>query len=86
MAALRARSIRRSLAVLKTALETFYGGDAFKGEPIRVRFFWTEVTSRTPHWEQAFSIDGGKTWETNWTMDFTKLLLSAGNTRPQPDP
>jgi hypothetical protein len=65
---------------------TFYGDDAIKGEPLRVRFFWTEVTSRTPHWEQAFSIDGGKTWETNWTMDFTKLLLSAGNTRPQPDP
>ena len=65
---------------------TFYGDDTFKGEPIRVRFFWTEVTSSAPHWEQAFSIDGGKTWETNWTMDFTKLLLSVGNTRPQPDP
>jgi hypothetical protein len=22
--------------------------------------------------EQAFSVDGGKTWETNWTMDFTR--------------
>jgi Protein of unknown function (DUF1579) len=62
---------------------TFYADDTFKGEPIRVRFFWTEVTSSTPHWEQAFSIDGGKTWETNWTMDFTKLLLSVGNTPPQ---
>ena len=25
------------------------------------------------HWEQAFSGDGGKTWETNWTAGFTKI-------------
>jgi NIPSNAP len=30
------------------------------------------VTSATPRWEQAFSVDGGKTWETNWIMDFTR--------------
>jgi hypothetical protein len=52
---------------------TFFGDDTFKGKPIRVRFFWTQLTSDTPHWEQAFSADGGKTWETNWTMDFTKV-------------
>ena len=52
---------------------TFYGDDAFKGKPIRVRFFWTHVRSDTPHWEQAFSTDDGKTWETNWMMDFTRL-------------
>jgi hypothetical protein len=56
---------------------TFYGDDTFQGKPIRVRFFWTQVTSGTPHWEQAFSIDRGKTWETNWTMDFTKTVLNA---------
>lgn len=52
---------------------TFFGDDTFKAKPIRVRFFWTQIDSDTPHWEQAFSGDGGKTWETNWTMDFTKL-------------
>ena len=49
---------------------TFYGDDAFEGRPIRVRFLWTRGTS--PRWEQAFSTDGGKTWETNWTMDMTR--------------
>ena len=29
-------------------------------------------TRRTPRWEQAFSADGGETWETNWIMDFTR--------------
>ncbi|TJV23098.1 MAG: DUF1579 domain-containing protein, partial [Mesorhizobium sp.] len=25
-------------------------------------------------WEQAFSPDGGKTWETNWIMDFARQV------------
>ena len=28
-------------------------------------------TTSTPRWEQAFSDDGGLTWETNWVMEFT---------------
>jgi quinol monooxygenase YgiN len=55
---------------------TFYADDTFKGKSIRVRFLWTDTMSDTPHWEQAFSVDGGKTWETNWTMDFTKAPTS----------
>jgi ketosteroid isomerase-like protein len=50
---------------------TFYADDTFKGKPIRIRYLWTNL-STTPHWEQAFSEDEGKTWETNWTMDFTR--------------
>jgi hypothetical protein len=52
---------------------TFYADDTFKGKPIRVRYLWTGVTSNTPHWEQAFSVDAGQTWETNWIWDFTKV-------------
>jgi hypothetical protein len=37
-----------------------------KGKPIRVRFLWRNVTPNSRQWEQAFSVDGGKTWETNW--------------------
>ena len=46
------------------------GDDTFAGRPIRVRFTWSGVTTRTPRWEQAFSADGGETWETNWVMEF----------------
>jgi hypothetical protein len=50
----------------------FEGDDTFDGKPIRVRYTWSRVTTPTPRWEQAFSEDGGETWETNWIMDFTR--------------
>ena len=50
----------------------FLGEDTFEGRPILVRFLWSGITTPTPRWEQAFSDDGGETWETNWTMDFTR--------------
>ena len=50
----------------------FEGEDVHKGRPILVRFTWSGVTTPTPRWEQAFSDDGGRTWETNWVMDFTR--------------
>jgi hypothetical protein len=49
----------------------FEGTDTFEGRPILVRFTWSGATTGTPRWEQAFSNDGGATWETNWVMDFT---------------
>ena len=60
------------LGRFENGVGTFYADDNFSGKPIRVRFLWTKL-STAPHWEQAFSADGGKTWETNWTMDFTKV-------------
>ena len=40
--------------------------------PILVRYIWSRTTTGKPRWEQAFSDDGGETWETNWIMDFTR--------------
>jgi hypothetical protein len=50
----------------------FYADDHFEGRPIRVRFTWNDTATPAPRWEQAFSEDGGRTWETNWTMVFTR--------------
>jgi hypothetical protein len=52
---------------------TFYADDTFKDKPIRVRFLWSGIQANTCRWEQAFSPDGGATWETNWIMEFTRL-------------
>jgi len=50
----------------------FEGDDQHEGTPVRVRFLWTHDTPTTARWEQAFSADGGTTWETNWIMNFTR--------------
>lgn len=50
----------------------FQGDDVFEGQPIRVRFLWSGITPTSAHWEHAFSVDGGREWETNWHMDFTR--------------
>ena len=52
---------------------TFVCDDTFNGKPIKVRFIWSKITPNAAHWEQAFSPDGGKTWETNWEMHFTRV-------------
>jgi hypothetical protein len=51
----------------------FKGPDVYRGRPITVRFIWSGVTTGRPRWEQAFSPDGGQTWETNWVMEFTRV-------------
>jgi hypothetical protein len=52
---------------------TFHGDDTFNGRPIRVRYVWSRITGSSARWEQAFSLDEGNSWETNWYMDFTRV-------------
>jgi NIPSNAP len=55
----------------------FYDQEMFEGRSIYVRFVWSEATATSCRWEQAFSADGGKTWETNWIMEFTRVKAAA---------
>jgi hypothetical protein len=43
-----------------------------QGRPIVVRFTWSSITPTGARWEQAFSPDGGRTWEKNWIMTMTR--------------
>jgi hypothetical protein len=43
------------------------------GRAILVRFIWSKTDTNTPHFEQSFSDDGGKTWEVNWITDQTRV-------------
>jgi hypothetical protein len=51
----------------------FYGQDTLDGKLIYIRFIWSNTDSNTPHFEQSFSDDGGKTWEVNWITDQTRV-------------
>jgi hypothetical protein len=53
----------------------FEGADTFNGKPVIVRFTWTvnpKGSDVVAKWEQAFSSDGGKTWEKNWENEFIR--------------
>ena len=50
----------------------FYDQEDFEGRKVYVRFVWSNMTARSAHFEQAFSTDGGKTWEVNWITDQTR--------------
>jgi hypothetical protein len=51
---------------------SFFADDMLRGQPVRIRFLWLRTDTLSPRWEQAMSADNGQSWETNWTMDFTR--------------
>lgn len=61
------------IGAFSRGIGTFYADEAIEGKPVRVRFLWSDVTAASCRWQQAFSVDGGGTWETNWIMDFTRV-------------
>lgn len=51
----------------------FFAHEIHENKHVYSRFIWSEIRENSCRWEQAFSPDGGKTWETNWIMEFTRL-------------
>ncbi len=51
----------------------FFAQDTINGKTILIKFDWTNLNTSTPHFEQSFSDDGGKTWEVNWITDQTRV-------------
>jgi len=51
----------------------FYNREMLNGKAILVRFVISDITPTTCHFEQAFSVDGGKTWEVNWIATDTRI-------------
>jgi hypothetical protein len=50
----------------------FYDQELFQGMAIYVRFIFSDITPTSFRLEQAFSADGGKTWEPNWIATFVR--------------
>jgi hypothetical protein len=49
----------------KDGVAEMYATKTFNGRAILVRGKWSNITANTHTYEEAFSEDGGKTWETN---------------------
>lgn len=50
----------------------FYNQELFNGRAIFVRFIFSDITPNSFRLEQAFSDDGGRSWEPNWIATFTR--------------
>ena len=51
---------------------TFFSDDVVDGVKIRTRYIWGSITPTSARWEQAISKDDGRSWETNWIMEFQR--------------
>jgi hypothetical protein len=50
----------------------FYDQETYDGRAVFVRFVFSDITKNAFRFEQAFSQDGGRTWEPNWIATFTR--------------
>ena len=51
---------------------TFYNQERFGGRAVLVRFIFSAITPVSFRLEQAYSPDGGRTWEPNWIARFQR--------------
>src|ERR1041385_158489 len=51
----------------------FYDQETYNGKSVLLRFSVSEITANSCRFEQAFSADGGKTWETNFVVTETRV-------------
>src|SRR5688572_9222960 len=51
----------------------FYNQETYDGRAILVRFVISDITPTSVRFEQAYSDDGGRTWEVNWIATDTRV-------------
>ena len=63
----------------------FYSADTLDGRGIFTRFIFSDIKTTSFQIEQAFSSDGGKTWETNWIATFNRVspIAAVPSARPR---
>jgi len=62
-----------SIGEFKNGRGEFFSQETLNGRAIFVRFVISDITSNSCRFEQAFSDDGGKTWEVNWIAIDTRV-------------
>ena len=64
----------------------FYGQDLLDGRAILVRFVITRVSRTEARFEQAYSANGGATWEPNWLAVDTLVAFTPATAAPPAAP
>ena len=62
-----------TIGEFKNGRGEFFNQETLNGSAILVRFVISETTADSCRFEQAFSDDGGKTWEVNWIAIDTRV-------------
>jgi len=62
-----------TIGEFKNGRGEFFDQETLGGRAILVRFVISDITPNSCHFEQAFSDDGGKTWEVNWMATDTRV-------------
>ena len=62
-----------TIGEFKNGRGEFFDQETLNGRAILVRFVMSDTTPDSCRFEQAFSEDGGKTWEVNWIATDTRL-------------
>lgn len=70
------------IGTFEDGIGEFYNQEIFNGQAIFVRFIFSDITDATFRLEQAFSNDGGRSWEANWIARFSR---SGGSEAPAPE-
>lgn len=63
-----------TIGEFKSGRGEFYDREPVNGRTVLVRNVWSDIKPNSCHFEQAFSDDSGKTWETNWIADDTRVV------------
>jgi hypothetical protein len=61
-----------TIGEFKNGRGEFFDQEPLNGRAILVRFVVSDITPTSCRFEQAFSDDGGKTWEVNWIATDTR--------------
>jgi hypothetical protein len=70
-----------TIGEFKNGRGEFFDQETLNGRAILVRFVISDITADSCRFEQAFSKDGGKTWEVNWIAIDTRVKDESGEAR-----
>ena len=70
-----------SIGEFRNGRGEFYSHETLHGRAVLVRFVISPITADSFRFEQAYSDDGGRTWEVNWVATDTRVKRERGQAR-----